>query len=322
MRRRVDWPLVVFFGLAYAITWGLIPVLALIAERSGLPGWERLHEMGEAADFTGASLAVPGWVVYGITRVQDFAFTIAGLAVIAAVSGRAGLAELGRRLVRWRIRWYWYLAGLLPFGWHLLAAAAAGGLPSLRLDADLVWSSLVGLEQGFLVFLLLRGAMGEELGLRGFALPRLQTSTSPARASLIIGVLWGPWHLPGLLGRSAVEIVLFLLIVVALSFIFTWLFNSTAGSLIPVLLLHASQNSAGVFESFFPALAGSGWELLSALTILILGAGLAVTMAVRPGSPRGAVPPPPPPPPAAPARRQRHQRRTSGDSATAPHHEP
>jgi membrane protease YdiL (CAAX protease family) len=277
--QRIDWPLVLFFGLAYLITWGLVPVLAVIAARSGLPDWQRLHRMGETADFAGTSLAVPGWVVYGITRVQDFGFSIAGLVMIAVVSGRAGFAELGRRLVRWRIRWYWYLAALLPFGWHLLAAAVAGGLPSLRLDARPVWDSLLGLEYGFIVFLLLRGAMGEELGLRGFALPRLRASTTPVRASLIIGVPWGVWHLPGLLGRSAVEIILFLLVVMALSLIFTWLFDSAAGSLIPVLLLHAVQNySTGLFEAHFQALAGSGWELVSALAVLVLGAVLAVTM--------------------------------------------
>ncbi|MFG1706304.1 CPBP family intramembrane glutamic endopeptidase [Nonomuraea sp. M3C6] len=281
--RRIDWPLVVFFVLAYTITWGLIPVLDVIARRSGLPDWRRLHAMGEVFDFDGTRLAVPEWVVYGITRVQDFAFSLAGVAVIVAVRGRAGLAELGRRLVRWRVRWYWYLVAFLPLGWYALGVAAAGGLPSFQVSTDLVAASLIGLDHGFIVFLLLRGAMGEEPGLRGFALPRLLEHTTPLRASLVIGVLWGPWHLPALLGRSAVEIGLFLISVLALACVFTWLFNSTAGSLIPVLIFHAAQNSAGMVESHFPALAGSGWELVPAVAVLVAGIAAAVWLGRRAG---------------------------------------
>jgi membrane protease YdiL (CAAX protease family) len=285
--RRIDRPLVVFFGLAYLITWGLIPVLAVIARASGLPGWESLHRMGETLDFAGAGLAVPGWVVYLITRVQDFGFTIAGLIVVAVVGGRAGLAELGRRLVRWRIRWYWYLVALLPLGWYLLGVAVVGALPSFRMDTGLLRASLIGVEYGFLVLLLTRGAMGEEVGLRGFALPRLQGRTTPVRAGVIIGVLWGAWHLPVLLGRSPAAIVLFLLTVVALSLILTWLFNHTAGSLIPVLLFHAAQNSTGIVESHFPAVAATSWELVAALAVLVLGAAAAVSMRRTPNRGQG-----------------------------------
>lgn len=84
--------------------------------------------------------------------------------------------------------------------------------------------------------------MGEELGLRGFALPRLQQRMSPFAASLVLGVLWGLWHLPLLLGRDPVSVVAFLLLGIALTFVFTWLFNGSGGSLLPPLLLHATQN--------------------------------------------------------------------------------
>jgi uncharacterized protein len=282
--RAIDWPLVVFFVLAYVITWGLIPVLGVIAGQSGLSDWRSVHRMGEAFDFDGATLSVPGWIVYLITRIQDFSFSIAGVVVVAVVGGRAGLAGLGRRLVRWRIRWYWYLLGLLPFGWYLVATALAGALPSLRVDADLVRTSLFSIESGFLVFLLLRGAMGEELGLRGFALPRLQTSMSPLKASVIIGMLWGAWHLPVLLGRSSVQIVAFILATLALSCIATWLFNGAAGSLIPVLIFHAAQNFSGgasTFESFFPALQGSEWELTALMLLVAVGVAAGASLARR-----------------------------------------
>ena len=120
---------------------------------------------------------------------------------------------------------------------------------------------LFSLEAGFLVSLFLRGAMGEELGLRGFALPRLQAHYGPMRASLIIGVLWGLWHLPVLLGRDPVSVVAFLLLSIGLSFVFTWLYNGSGGSLIPGLLFHATQNWEGRVRDVVPH---PGWHRLGA----------------------------------------------------------
>jgi membrane protease YdiL (CAAX protease family) len=116
------------------------------------------------------------------------------------------------------------------------------------------------------------------LGLRGFALPRLQTHMSPFRASLIIGVLWGAWHLPVLLGRDLLSIVAFSLLSIGLSMLFTWMFNGSGGSLIPGLLFHATQNWEEGFETLFPVLAGTEWELLSTLGLLLIGllAGIVV----------------------------------------------
>ena len=113
--------------------------------------------------------------------------------------------------------------------------------------------------------------MGEELGLRGFALPRLQETMSPFRASVIIGILWAGWHIPVLLGRDVVSIIAFLLLAVVLSFIFTWLFNGSGGSLLTVMIFHAAQNSEEIFETIFPALVGTEWELIAALALLLIG---------------------------------------------------
>jgi membrane protease YdiL (CAAX protease family) len=268
---RLDWPLIIFFALAYLIAWGLIPVLSAIAQGSGVADWATLNQMGELLDFAGADLSVPGWVVYLITRVQDFAFSIAGVIMIAFVNGRAELSGLGRRLIRWRVRWPWYLAALLPFGLYALAAAVSGGLSSFTFTAGSLGKILFSLEAGFLVYFFLRGAMGEELGLRGFALPRLQASISPFRASVIIGILWTAWHIPVLLNRDPVSIVAFLLLAFVLSFIFTWIFNGSGGSLIPVMIFHAAQNSEEIFEVLFPALVGTDWELVSSLALLLIG---------------------------------------------------
>lgn len=93
--------------------------------------------------------------------------------------------------------------------------------------------------------------MGEELGWRGFALPRLQARMSALSASLILGLLWALWHLPLYLtaGHPLSEVFFgwFLLSILADAILFTWIFNNTRGSLLVVLLFHASIATSGLF---------------------------------------------------------------------------
>ncbi len=278
LKRNVDVPLIIFFLIAYLIGWGLIPVLSNIAHKSGLDNWQTLSQMAEALNFESVELPVPGWVVYLITRIQDFSFSIAGIIMIAVVTGRDGLKELGQRLIRWRVSWKWYLFAFLPFGLYFLATVLSGSLSSFQFSGETLVTILVQAEAGFLVYLFLRGPMGEELGLRGFALPRLQSNRSPFSASIIIGIFWGAWHIPVLIGRDVVSVIAFLLLAFMLSFIFTFLFNKSSGSLIPVLLFHAAQNSEEIFEVIFPALIETDWELISSLAMLVIGLIIGVVL--------------------------------------------
>lgn len=268
---RPDWPLVLFFVLAYAIAWGTFGLMGLIAQRSGVDSAQTLLRMGESLQFEGASLIVPEWAVYLLTRLADFAFSIAGVLMIAALYGRAGLADLGRRLLRWRVGWGWWMVALLPFALYGLATVVSGNLGSFTFAPASLGTILLSAEAGFLVYFFLRGAMGEELGLRGFALPRLQARMGTFWASAIIGVLWAGWHLPVLMGRGIVSVIVFLLLAFVLSFIFTWLFNGSGGSLLPVMVFHAAQNSEEIFETLFPGLVGTDWELISSVGLLLLG---------------------------------------------------
>ena len=271
--RQLDWPLINFFLLAYGLAWGVLGLFALIAPANGATSGLALLQASEQYQFAGLTLTMAPLLLYLLTRLADFAFSIAGVIMIGWTSGRSGLRDLWRRLTHWRISPLWYLAGLLPlalYGVALLLAAPGG---TALLDSDRLIRLFFSLEAGFFVSLFLRGAMGEELGLRGFALPRLQSRYGPVRASLILGILWGFWHLPVLLGRAPVTIVAFLLLNIGLSFIFTWLYNGSGGSLIPGLLFHATQNWEEGFETLFPALAGTDWELPSTLLLLLLGVG-------------------------------------------------
>ena len=270
-KRPFDWPLILFFVLAYAIAWGTFALVGLIARQSGIEGAQTLMSMGESFQFEGSSVIVPHWLVYLLTRLADFSFSIAGVIMIAVTAGRSGLRTLGQRLIRWRISWIYYAVGLLPLALYGVATAVSGAFSSATFTSATLTTALFSLSGGFFVSLFLRGAMGEELGLRGFALPRLQERMSPFRASLIIGVLWGAWHIPVLIGRDLLSIVAFSLLAIGLSMLFTWLFNGSGGSLIPVLLFHATQNWEDGFEIFFPSLIGTEWELISTLALLLIG---------------------------------------------------
>ena len=99
----------------------------------------------------------------------------------------------------------------------------------------------------FVLVLLLGGPLGEEFGWRGYALPALQERYSWRFASLILGVVWGVWHLPLFYiadtAQSHIPFALFMLSTIALSVLFTWLFNRAGGSVLPALVLRTSVNA-------------------------------------------------------------------------------
>jgi uncharacterized protein len=94
--------------------------------------------------------------------------------------------------------------------------------------------------------LLLGGPLGEEFGWRGYAQPVLQDRLGWRTASLVLGLVWGMWHLPlfYIAGTAQVHIplALFLLSVLAMSVLFAWLVNRTAGSVVAALLFHTAIN--------------------------------------------------------------------------------
>ena len=106
----------------------------------------------------------------------------------------------------------------------------------------------------------LGGPLGEEPGWRGFALPRLQWRNGPLVGSLILGVLWACWHLPlfwsGVWTPPTIpNILMFDVMITALTIIMTWVFNHVNGSLLIMMLTHASFNTFAneVEAPLFPA---------------------------------------------------------------------
>jgi membrane protease YdiL (CAAX protease family) len=127
-------------------------------------------------------------------------------------------------------------------------------------------------------------ANGEEIGWRGYALPHLQARHSALRASLILGVIWAAFHIPILFTSGAVggsqsfaTALPFLVGILAMSVVVTWIFNNTRGSVLPIILLHGAMNTwPDLFAPIggSPALAWVGTALmvlLATAVVLVFG---------------------------------------------------
>jgi membrane protease YdiL (CAAX protease family) len=184
---------------------------------------------------------------------------------------------LGRLLI-WRISWRWYLVLLAPtalvVGTITLVAVTRGG-PTAALAMPLLNAIF------FVAFMTFPGsAAGEEIGWRGYALPRVQSRRTALTASLVVGVLHGLWHLPLWL-RGDVDHRLsvypaFLIQAIALAVIYTWLYNSTKGSLLLVVLFHTATNAPltlvllplGIENWVLPFWLMAGFTVVAALVVV------------------------------------------------------
>jgi len=202
-------PIITFFVLTYAIGWGCIPFWTF---QAGSP-------------------------------------LLAALIVIPLTQGLSRLKELGLRMIRWRVRWYWYVVAIgLPLAVVLLTAGI-----NVALGASVPSMAQFGSVTTILLFFAVRlvnpgdGALGEEPGWRGFALPGLQSTLSPLVSTLILGVLVTVWHVPLLFLEEGLlrpfMIVGFLLATLAVTFWYTWLFNHTGGSVLMTIISHAAQGT-------------------------------------------------------------------------------
>lgn len=253
MRR---YPLVSFFVLAYAISWILwIPVLVF--------HWPTFDPSTHAP-----SLYILAGIVFGPTG-SAFLMT-------AVTQGKAGVRRLLRRFVLWRVGWQWYAAAILliPVTEVLISLVLPGGQDSLRAFSP---AALLAYPAAYFAHFYF-GPLFEEAGWRGFALPRLQHQFGPVVGTLILGFFWGVWHfflyLPIFLaGGDVVGGMLsagtFILTTIAMSFVFTWVFNNTQGSILLAMLVHGSMDGTATYVQVL-----AGRNLLSATaTANIIGLG-------------------------------------------------
>lgn len=220
-------PLFFFFLMSYAFSW-IISIPYVLSAWDVLPG-----------DYTFLFILKP-----------FVGPTLAAIIMTRIMEGKAGLSHLRKRLGQRRAGWQWYLFVLL-------------GIPALLLIGIILQPGMLASFQGlaprvllsyplYFVVVFFGVALPEEIGWRGFALPRMQPRYGPLWGSLLLGVLWAFWHLlyfltpdhgggPGTsLATLLINFSIFLLMVIALAILFTWIFNHTGGSIFIANLVHAS----------------------------------------------------------------------------------
>jgi uncharacterized protein len=191
-----------------------------------------------------------------------YAPAIAGICVVFWSGGANGIKRYLSRLLLWRCSPAWW--AFLIFGIPLIYFAGSAVKGNL-FDNPFPFSS-VGEMFGAMAFMLILGPV-EEFGWRGVALPLLQRHLAPLWAGLLLGLIWGLWHLPAFFlsgtPQSAWGLTPFVIGSVAVSLIVTPLFNSSKGSILLPALFHFQLNNplwpdAQPYDTYFFVLAALG----------------------------------------------------------------
>jgi uncharacterized protein len=221
-------PLVCYFFIAFVAAWLVWAPVVLSATGAGL-----------------LTFTVPPPVAAGVIAVGTFAPTLSAFIMTAVTEGKTGVRRLLRRYVLWRVKLRWYLFVLLVIPASVvLGAVVLPGVPASYQSPTL--ALVLSYPVAFVLTFVLGGPLGEEPGWRGFALPRLQLLRGPLLGSVVLGTLWAMWHLPLFWSGvwtplSIPNIVMFILMITALTITMTWVFNNAKGSLLITMLMHASS---------------------------------------------------------------------------------
>ncbi|HLF74521.1 MAG TPA: type II CAAX endopeptidase family protein [Anaerolineales bacterium] len=217
-------PISAFFALTFLIAWSIWLPLGLHAPENIL-------------------LTLPG----------AWAPSLSAVILIGLSEGWGGIRNFLRKLFHWRVGLAWYLVVL--FGVAALAhlAIGIGGIlgvpaPEITLPNGLPRAALIGfLPIFFLTNIFVGGPLAEDIGWRGYILPKMRAHMTALNASLIIGVIWAVWHLPffifpwrDLVGN--IPFAWFALLTTSWSVLFAWVYVNTESILMPVLF-HAAINT-------------------------------------------------------------------------------
>jgi uncharacterized protein len=192
-----------------------------------------------------------------LTTASGFGPSIAAIFTVLFFSGRTGLMTWLKKSLSWRAGWRWYaLAFLMPPLLMLLAQAIHWAMGGTIPTSPAVGHIPLAIANFGLVFLI-GGPLGEEFGWRSYAVPALGSKMGWRTASLIIGVIWGLWHLPWFFtagtAQSQMPFLVFMLNILAGAVLFSWLFLQSKGSVIPALVAHTSLNAWAGILSIVPS---------------------------------------------------------------------
>ena len=226
-----------FFSLTYIVSWTF---------------WFAAAAVTGGIFSSGPTGAPSGLVAISglLYLIGVFAPALVALALTARVKGRAGTVALLSRIIRApkAARWYVFAVGYfatIKIAVALIYRIATGAWPAFSQEAWYIMAVAIPMSTPV--------QSGEEIGWRGYALPRLARHLGLARASMVLGVIWACWHLPFFFipgtDKSGQSFPVYLLGVTALSVAMAWLYWRANGSLLLTMLLHAAVNNTNIVPS-------------------------------------------------------------------------
>jgi uncharacterized protein len=266
-------PLVSFFVMAYAFSW--------IVWSPWVLGEDGANVLPPALSVPSAAATARLLLAGGILAGP----TLSAFIMTATTEGREGVRRLLGRLVLWRVGFRWYLFALLGVPLIMILGTMVYSMSLPNLAALGGPSYLLSYLASFALVTVLGGPLLEEIGWRGFALPRMERLQGPFLASVILGVMWALWHLPEFLvpswaassgGGGIVGIAMFTLTAITFTIVISWVFNNTRASVLLAILVHSSIDTFTLpLAAIFPA-----WAIASALPLMIGFGVVAVVLIV------------------------------------------
>ena len=278
-----QYPLLAYYALVFAMSWGSV---LIAVGPGGFPGTsgqvERLMPLVIMVFLVGPALGGP--------------------LMTGFVHGRAGLRDLLSRLLRWRVAAHWYAVAILTAPLLMLTVLFVLSLfspefrPGIFVSDDKLTLLLAGIATA------LAAGFFEELGWTGFAIPEFRRRYGVLTTGIIVGVLWGAWHLivyiwvsgtilgtlalAGFLADAFLFLALFRVLMV-------WVYDRT-GSLLVAMIMHGSL-TASARILFPPGMAGArllAFDFVWVTALCVVIAAIAVTdrrqLSRRPLRPRAA----------------------------------
>jgi hypothetical protein len=223
--------------------------------------------------------------------------SLAGLIVVGFSEGRAGIKKMWQRLIHWRAGWKWWLISLFTpavmilaaIGIHVLRGGAAPSFTFWR--QEWYFAPLLML----LMLLPMQGPGGEEpFGFRGFGQPKLQEKLGPQAplfTSLILGFVWGIWHLPEFFDPTSTQYAIgigflgpFIIMEIANSTMMTWIYNKTGGSvLLAGVIYHMAIDMSSTLMVDFTVAGMSAGETIAPPDVSLLQLQMVVAVLVALG---------------------------------------
>ncbi|WP_142329317.1 CPBP family intramembrane glutamic endopeptidase [Bacillus cereus] len=240
LRRYLEsYPLTSFFVMAYVFSW--VVLIPFILSQWGIfPKTKVFNLFFYANAFVGPMLAA--CIMFRILEGKESWKKIRN----SILTTKVGL------------KWYLFTLIIIPAAMFLGMVIVNGEIPTFR---DLNVEFFITYLFSFIAIFFLGGPLPEEIGWRGFALPRLQSKFGPIKATLLLSVLWTFWHLPHFLTAAQrggpgsdlsllyIHLPIFILLCLSISIILTWIYNCNHGNLFIVILIHASINTFSLAQT-------------------------------------------------------------------------